>query len=139
MKIAWRILYSAKRYWLQLSFGLLGVIVATISGFYLPWALRELTSLATEGSENFATGALYIGLALLGATALQAIATSAAGYLNHYAGMHYVSDLRTKLYGKFQRMSLRYFNKSRTGDLTGRVVNDAMEAEIFWRMSFLSL
>ncbi|WP_342442017.1 ABC transporter ATP-binding protein [Lysinibacillus sp. FSL K6-0075] len=131
MKIAWRILYSAKRYWLQLSFGLLGVVVATISGFYLPWALRELTSLATEGSENFATGALYIGLALLGATALQAIATSAAGYLNHYAGMHYVSDLRTKLYGKFQRMSLRYFNKSRTGDLTGRVVNDAMEAEIF--------
>ncbi|MGE7114306.1 ABC transporter ATP-binding protein [Lysinibacillus sp. NPDC047702] len=131
MKIAWRILYSAKRYWLQLSLGLLGVVVATISGFYLPWALRELTSLATEGSENFATEALYVGLALLGATALQAIGTSAAGYLNHYAGMHYVSDLRTKLYGKLQRMSLRYFNKSRTGDLTGRVVNDAMEAEIF--------
>jgi len=131
MKTAWRILVGARKYWIQLGIGFLGVVIATLSGFYLPWALRELTLLATEGSTNFAKEALHIGLLLLGATSLQAIGTSLAGYMNHYAALHFVADLRTKLYRKYQKMSLRYFNRSRTGDLTGRVVNDAMEAEVF--------
>lgn len=131
MKTAWRILVGARKYWLQLGIGFFGVVIATIAGFYLPWALRELTLLATEGSTNFAKEALYIGILLLGATSLQAIGTSLAGYMNHYAALHFVADLRTKLYRKYQKMSLRYFNRSRTGDLTGRVVNDAMEAEVF--------
>ncbi|SDK45266.1 ABC transporter transmembrane region [Paenibacillus sp. OK060] len=131
MKIAWRVLLGARKYWLQLGIGLVGVVLATIAGFYLPWALRSLTQLATEGSSQFAAEALKIGLLLLGATCLQAIGTSLAGYMNHYAALHYVADLRTRLYSKYQQMSLRYFHRSRTGDLTGRVVNDAMEAEIF--------
>ncbi|MFB9277593.1 ABC transporter ATP-binding protein [Cohnella cellulosilytica] len=131
MKTAWRVLIGAKKYWMQLGIGFAGVVVATIAGFYLPWALRTLTQLATEGSTRFAAEALTIGLLLLGATLLQAIGTSLAGYMNHYAALHYVADLRTRLYGKYQQMSLRYFNRNRTGDLTGRVVNDAMEAEVF--------
>jgi len=130
MKIAWRVLLGARKYWLQLGIGFAGVILATIAGFYLPWALRSLTQLATEGSSEFAAEALKIGLFLLGATCLQAIGTSLSGYMNHYAALHYVADLRTRLYSKYQQMSLRYFHRSRTGDLTGRVVNDAMEAEI---------
>jgi ABC-type multidrug transport system fused ATPase/permease subunit len=131
MKTAWRTLVGARKHWLQLGLGFAGVVIATLAGFYLPWALRSLTQLATEGSINFAAEALTIGLLLLGATVLQAIGSSLAGYMNHYAALHYVADLRTKLYGKYQQMSLHYFNRSRTGDLTGRVVNDAMEAEIF--------
>lgn len=131
MKIAWRVLLGARKYWLQLGIGFAVVLMATIAGFYLPWALRSLTQLAMEGSSQFASEALTIGLLLLGATCLQAIGTSLAGYMNHYAALHYVADLRTRLYSKYQQMSLRYFHRSRTGDLTGRVVNDAMEAEIF--------
>lgn len=130
MKTAWHVLMDARKYWLQLGIGFAGVVVATIAGFYLPWAIRSFTQLATEGSAHFAAEALTIGLLLLGTTCIQAIGTSLAGYLNHYAGLHYVAKLRTQLYGKYQKMSLRYFHQSRTGDLTGRVVNDAMEAEI---------
>ncbi|MEK4005197.1 ABC transporter ATP-binding protein [Paenibacillus sp. FSL H3-0333] len=131
MRTAWRVLMGARKYWLQLGIGFAGIVMATIAGFYLPWALRSLTQLATEGSSRFAAEALKIGLLLLGATCLQAIGTSLAGYMNHYAALHYVADLRTRLYSKYQQMSLRYFHRSRTGDLTGRVVNDAMEAEIY--------
>jgi len=131
MKIALRALMDARKYWLQLGIGFVGVLMATIAGFYLPWALRTLTQLATESSSNFASEAMKIGLLLLGATCLQAIGTSLAGYMNHYGALHYVADLRTRLYSKYQQMSLRYFQRSRTGDLTGRVVNDAMEAEVF--------
>ncbi|WP_128657207.1 ABC transporter ATP-binding protein [Paenibacillus sp. 598K] len=131
MQIAWRVLSGARKYWFPYSLGFLGLIIATVSGFYLPWALRTLTQLATEGIANFASEALTVGLLLLGATTLQAIGASLSGYMNHYTALHCVADLRTRLYRKYQQMSLRYFNRSRTGDLTGRVVNDAMEAEIF--------
>ncbi|WOO39071.1 ABC transporter ATP-binding protein [Anaerocolumna sp. AGMB13020] len=130
MKTSFRILKEARKYWLYLIIAFISLVISTIAGFYTPWALRELTSLATDGSSNFAVEALRIGLFLLAATALQAAGSSASGYLNHYAALHYVADLRTKLYRKLQHMSLRYFHKSRTGDLTGRVVNDAMDAEI---------
>ncbi|MBD2844387.1 ABC transporter ATP-binding protein [Paenibacillus sp. IB182496] len=131
MKIAWRVLKSARPYWKYYAFGFLGMGIATAAGFYLPWALRTLTQLATKGTENFAAEALTIGLLLLGATTLQAAGSSLSGYMNHYTALHVVADLRKQLYRKYQQMSLRYFNRSRTGDLTGRAVNDAMEAEIF--------
>jgi ATP-binding cassette subfamily B protein len=121
---------EARKYWLYLIIAFFSLVISTIAGFYTPWALRELTSLATEGSTNFAAEALRIGLLLLIATAVQAAGNSASGYLNHYAALHYVADLRTRLYRKLQHMSLKYFHKSRTGDLTGRVVNDSMDAEI---------
>lgn len=130
MKTTLRVLQEAKKYWGHFSLALLALIISTFAGFYTPWALRELTGLATDGSAHFAAEALRIGLLLLLATALQAAGSSASGYLNHYAALHYVADLRGRLYRKLQHMSLRYFHKSRTGDLTGRVVSDTMDAEI---------
>lgn len=130
MNIALRIFCEAKKYQIYLVFALFALVVSTVAGFYTPWALRELTSLATEGSGDFGTEALRIGLFLLGAATLQAAGASAAGYMNHYAALHYVADLRKLLYGKLQHMSLSYFHKSRTGDLTSRVVNDTLDAEV---------
>lgn len=132
MKTTFRIFKEAKKYWLLLSLSFLALMLSTIAGFYTPWALRELTSLATSGGNgaDFGTKSLHIALLLLLATTLQSMGNSAAGYLNHYAALHYVADLRSRLYSKLQHMSLRYFHKSRTGDLTGRVVSDALDAEI---------
>ncbi|WP_312440806.1 ABC transporter ATP-binding protein [Lacrimispora sp.] len=130
MRTALRIFREAKRYRIHLIFALIALVVSTAAGFYTPWALRELTALATEGISNFQAQAMRIGIFLLGAATIQAAGTSAAGYLNHYAALHYVADLRKRLYGKLQHMSLSYFHKSRTGDLTSRVVNDALDAEV---------
>ncbi len=130
MKTAFRVLSEAKKYWSYLIIAFVSLVVSTIAGFYTPWALRELTNLATQGTGDFAREALRIGLLLLAATALSAAGSSASGYLNHYAALHYVADLRTRLYSKLQYMSLRFFHKSRTGDLTGRVVSDALDAEV---------
>ncbi|WP_099468618.1 ABC transporter ATP-binding protein [Konateibacter massiliensis] len=130
MKTVLRIFGEAKKYWIYLIIAFFALVISTIAGFYMPWALRELTSLATQQSGDFAKEALRIGLLLLLTTALQAVGNSVSGYLNHYAALHYVADLRKRLYSKLQHMSLRYFHKSRTGDLTGRVVNDALDAEM---------
>lgn len=130
MRTALRVFREAKRYRIHLIAALFALVVSTAAGFYTPWALRELTALATDGISDFQVQALRIGLLLMAAATIQAAGTSAAGYLNHYAALHYVADLRKRLYGKLQHMSLSYFHKSRTGDLTSRVVNDALDAEV---------
>lgn len=130
MKTTFRIFKEAKKYWGHFIVAFFALVISTVAGFYTPWALRELTALATNDSVNFASEALRIGLLLLFTTFLQAAGNSVSGYLNHYGALHYVADLRKRLYSKLQCMSLKYFHKSRTGDLTGRVVSDAMEAEI---------
>lgn len=130
MRTTLRIFMGARKYWLYLILALVAVITSTIAGFYSPWALRELTSIATEGSSDFGAQSLRIGLMLLVATILQSAGSSISGYLNHHAALHYVADLRTELYSKLQHMGLKYFNKSRTGDLTSRVINDVMEVEV---------
>lgn len=130
MKTALRIFREAKKYRIYFIIALFALVLSTVAGFYTPWALRELTAVATEGNGNFKFQALRIGLLLLGAATIQAAGSSAAGYLNHYAALHYVADLRRLLYGKLQYMSLSYFHKSRTGDLTSRVVNDTLDAEV---------
>ncbi len=130
MKTTFRIFKEAKKYWGHFIVAFFALVISTVAGFYTPWALRELTALATDDSVNFASEALRIGLLLLFTTFLQAAGNSVSGYLNHYGALHYVADLRKRLYSKLQCMSLKYFHKSRTGDLTGRVVSDAMEAEI---------
>jgi len=130
MRTTLRIFMGARKYWIYLILALIAVIISTIAGFYNPWALRELTSIATEGSADFGAQSLRIGLMLLVATVLQSAGSSISGYLNHHAALHYVADMRTELYSKLQHMGLKYFNKSRTGDLTSRVINDVMEVEI---------
>lgn len=130
MRTAIRVLLEAKKYWPYLAIAFIALIVSTIGGFYMPWALRELTQYATESEGNYVVDALRIGIVLLIATAVSAVGSSISGYLNHYAALHYVADLRTRLYDKLQHMSLRYFHGERTGDLTARVVSDALDAEI---------
>lgn len=130
MKIILRVLKGTKKYYFFLIVGFIATVISTLAGLYAPWALRQLTTIVVSGEGDVAKQTMHIGLLLLGATALQAMGSSTAGYLNHYAALHYVADLRTALYHKLQGMSLKYFTKSRTGDLTGRVVNDAMAAEV---------
>lgn len=57
MKITLRIFLGAKKYWMYLIMALIALIISTVAGFYAPWALRELTSIATEGHPNFASKA----------------------------------------------------------------------------------
>lgn len=130
MKTTIRVLKEARKYWVHFIVAFFALIISTVAGFYTPWAIRELTALATKGTQNFAVEALRVGLILLFTTFLQAAGTSVSGYLNHYGALHYVADLRKRLYSKLQHMSLKYFHTSRTGDLTGRVVNDAIDAEV---------
>lgn len=130
MKVVFRILKDAKNYWGYFIIAFISLVVSTIAGFYSPWALRQLTEIATSGAPGFASEALRIGSILLIATIIQSLGASVSGYCNHHGALNYVAELRTKVYTKLQHMSFKFFNDNKTGELTNRVINDSMEAEI---------
>jgi ABC-type multidrug transport system fused ATPase/permease subunit len=40
--------------------------------------------------------------------------------------MHAIADVRTKLFGHLQNLSLGFFNRASTGDLIARITNDTV-------------
>ena len=52
-------------------------------------------------------------------------------YLRHTLGERFICDLRVRLYGRLQRLSLSYFEHTSTGELMSRVTNDVNALEQF--------
>jgi subfamily B ATP-binding cassette protein MsbA len=45
-------------------------------------------------------------------------------YLTNWAAIHAIADIRTKLFGHLQNLSLSFFNRASTGDLIARITSD---------------
>ncbi|MGN6781364.1 MAG: ABC transporter ATP-binding protein [Marmoricola sp.] len=70
---------------------------------------------------------------LAGAMALTAVVdaglTVATGYLSSRIGENLIFDLRTRVFGHIQRMSLAFFTRTQTGALVSRLNNDVIGAQ----------
>jgi ATP-binding cassette subfamily B protein len=62
--------------------------------------------------------------AMLVATVLAGVAAIAQTYLASLLGQNVMHDLREQLYAHLQRMSLRFFTSTRTGEIQSRLTND---------------
>jgi subfamily B ATP-binding cassette protein MsbA len=47
-------------------------------------------------------------------------------YLTNWSAMHAIADIRTKLFGHLQNLSLGFFSRASTGDLIARITNDTV-------------
>jgi ATP-binding cassette, subfamily B, bacterial MsbA len=65
-----------------------------------------------------------LSFAILGIIVLRAAASFGRDYLSAYAAQKIVVDLRSELNDKLQRMSLSFFNRTPTGVMVSRVIND---------------
>jgi ABC-type multidrug transport system fused ATPase/permease subunit len=54
-------------------------------------------------------------------------------------GYHYIYDLRTRLMHHFQLLSFRYYDKSATGDIMNRMLDDVMNTEYMTTNSLIYL
>ena len=52
-------------------------------------------------------------------------------YIRHVLGARFILDLRVRLYGYLQRLSLSFFERTSTGELMSRVTNDLSALEHF--------
>jgi subfamily B ATP-binding cassette protein MsbA len=60
-------------------------------------------------------------------------------YLMNWAGQRVVADLRDSLYSHLQGLSLSYFNRTPTGEIISRVINDISQMQTALAGSFTAL
>ena len=60
-------------------------------------------------------------------------------YLTNWSAMHAIADIRTKLFGHLQNLSLGFFNRASTGDLIARITNDTQVLYSIIGSSFASV
>ena len=102
-----------------------------------PW-LRHLLRPLIEGDSKAQIAAvaacLYVVIALLGA-----IASYIDNYFTESAGQWVAHDLRMRMYGHLQRLSLGYYNTHQTGTILSTLTTDIQTIQSFASSSTLSI
>ncbi|NLT41409.1 MAG: ABC transporter ATP-binding protein [Anaerolineae bacterium] len=91
-----------------------------------PLVIRRLINLVEDPSRGQAalTGVAQLALLYLGVSALRGFFEFVSSYMGHVAGWGVVADTRRLVYQHVQRLSLRFYEDQKTGDLMSRVIND---------------
>ena len=117
-----RILAFFGPYRLQVSTVLVAIVVTSLVGLINPFLLKLLIDdVFTAG--HFQNLDLYVGLMIVLPIANGLIGLGQT-YLSNSVGQHVMQDLRDALYVQLQRMPLRFFTETRTGEIQSRLAND---------------
>ena len=109
-------------------FGLLITILA-ISGISLisPLLYRDLIDIAIPNRDVIRLN--WLALGMIAIPIVNGIIGVWQRQLNASIGEGVIYDLRRDLYGRLQRMSMRFFTQTRTGELMSRLNNDVIGAQ----------
>ena len=109
-------------YKLQVVVVLVAILTTSLIGLINPLLLGLLLDQVIIGKDYDKLN-LYVGLmiALPIVTGLIGVGQS---YLNNVIGQNVMQDLRGALYTHLQRMPLRFFTETRTGEIQSRLAND---------------
>src|SRR5215210_284834 len=117
-----RILQFFRPYLLRVSLTVVAIIAVAVIGLANPFLLKQIID---EAIPNQDLDRLYVYVGLMIALP---IVTGLIGvgqtYLNTVIGQSVMQDLRNALYGHLQRMPLRFFTSTRTGEIQARLSSD---------------
>lgn len=100
-----------------------GVILLTsLLGLVNPYLLKLLIDDVIVG-RDYSRLNLYVGLMIAIPIGTGLLGVGQA-FLNNAVGQNVMQDLRNALYGHLQRMPLRFFTETRTGEIQSRLAND---------------
>jgi len=106
----------------QIVVVLVAILVTSFIGLINPILLKLLIDDAIPNLD-FARLNLYVGLMIV-LPILSGLIGVGQAYLNNLIGQNVMQDLRGALYGHLQRMPLRFFTETRTGEIQSRLAND---------------
>ncbi len=122
-----RVLTYARRYRSHIVLMLALILVSTLLGLLTPLIIRDLIDVALPTQDITRLNLLALGLIAI------PLLTGALGvvqrWLNAQVGEGVIYDLRVALYSHLQRMSLRFYTHTKTGELMSRLNNDVVDAQ----------
>ena len=117
-----RILQFFRPYILRVSLTVVAIIAVAVIGLANPFLLKKIIDDAIpDGDLNRLY--LYVGL-MIALPVITGLIGVGQTYLNTVIGQRVMQDLRDALYGHLQRMPLRFFTSTRTGEIQARLNSD---------------
>jgi ATP-binding cassette subfamily B protein len=99
----------------------------------LPLCVRYITKTVLEGNMPNALEQIYrVGALMVALLAIQAACGFVVDYWGHAMGAMMESDLRRELFAHYQKLSFRFYDEHKTGQLMSRITNDLLSlAELY--------
>jgi ATP-binding cassette, subfamily B, bacterial len=103
-------------------------LIVAGSTLLLPLGTRYITKNILAGPllEAF-DRIIQVGALMLGLVAIHTVCNFYVAYRGHSMGAMMESDLRSELFEHYQKLSFRFYDEQRTGELMSRITND-----LFW-------
>jgi ATP-binding cassette subfamily B protein len=109
-------------YKLQVGVVVVAILATSLIGLVNPILLKLLIDDAIP-NRDWTLLNLYVGLMIVLPIGSGLIGVGQS-YLNNVIGQNVMHDLRSALYSHLQRMPLRFFTETRTGEIQSRLAND---------------
>jgi ATP-binding cassette, subfamily B, bacterial len=122
-----RVLDYAKPYWGHIAGMLVTILLSTGLSLLTPLIFRNMIDVVLPAKDT--QRLIWLGLALLFIPALNGAISVIQRRLNSTVGEGVIFDLRSALFSRLQRMSLRFFTNTKTGELMSRLNNDVVGAQ----------
>jgi ATP-binding cassette subfamily B protein len=117
-----RIVAFFRPYRLQVAVVIAAILATSLIGLVNPILLKLLIDVAIPRLD-WGLLNLFVGL-MIALPIVNGLIGVGQSYLNNMIGQHVMQDLRTALYAHLQRMPLRFFTETRTGEIQSRLAND---------------
>lgn len=126
-KLLQRILEYARPYWGNITIVLISIIVISFIELIPPLIFRRLIDVVIP-SKDFRQLTI-LALAMIAIPLLSGFIGIIERYFSAKAGEGIIFDLRQEMYNHIQRMSLRFFTHTRSGEIVSRFNNDVVGAQ----------
>src|SRR5688572_21478744 len=117
-----RIVGFFKPYKAQVAVVLAAILLTSFIGLINPILLKLLIDVAIP-ELDWGLLNLFVGLMIV-LPIISGLVGVGQSYLNNVIGQNVMLDLRTELYSHLQKMPLRFFTETRTGEIQSRLAND---------------
>ncbi|MEO8356854.1 MAG: ABC transporter ATP-binding protein [Chloroflexota bacterium] len=122
-----RVFTYARGYWWHIAGMLVTILLTTGLSLLTPLIFRNMIDVVLPAKDT--QRLIYLGLALLFIPAVTGGINVIQRRLNATVGEGVIYDLRSSLFARLQRMSLRFFTNTKVGELMSRLNNDVVGAQ----------
>jgi ATP-binding cassette subfamily B protein len=122
-----RVLAYARGYWWHIAGMLVTILLTTGLSLLTPLIFRNMIDVVIPAKDS--RRLILLGVALLAIPAVTGGINVIQRRLNATVGEGVIYDLRSALFARLQRMSLRFFTNTKVGELMSRLNNDVVGAQ----------
>lgn len=119
-----RLLSYIRPYRLILLVAIICIVLAAAANLYVPWIIKDMIDKVLAERNLLLLN--YIALSIVVVFFFRGLFYYGQSYFVSYVGERVIIDIREELYQKFQRLSLAYYDKKKTGEIMSYMTNDVV-------------